>query len=265
MVDPVPPQTPSVPRPGFDPSAATARVAAPRAAGNGVNWWSEGWRYFAAAPWMWIGLSIAFIAILILASVVPLIGGIASTILSPVLAAGLMAGANAQARGGELTFNHLFAGFGERLMPLIFVGLLYLAGTAIIMVIVLAIVVATVGMSGLGSLWSGDPMQMGWAMVATLGAGAFFAVLIGTLCALPLMMACWFAPPLVMLRNEEPVAAMKASFAACLVNIWPLTVYGLIGIVLMIVATIPFGLGWFVLCPVFATSIYASYKDIFGA
>jgi uncharacterized membrane protein len=105
---------------------------------------------------------------------------------------------------------------------------------------------------------------MGWAMLATLGAGAFFAVLIGTLFALPLMMAFWFAPPLVMLRNEEPVAAMKASFAACLVNIWPMFVYGLVGIVLMIVATIPFGLGWFVLCPVFATSIYASYKDIFG-
>ena len=262
MADPTSPQSQPVSGPAFDPSAA--RAAAPKAAGNGLNWWTEGWRYFAAAPWMWIGLTIAFIVILILASIVPLIGSIASTVLTPVLAAGLMAGCNAQDRGGELTFNHLFAGFGERLMPLIIVGLLYLVGTAIIMVVVLAIIVAFVGMSGLGSLWSGDPMQVGWAMLATLGAGAFFAVLIGTLFALPLMMAFWFAPPLVMLRNVEPVAAMKASFAACLVNIWPMFVYGLVGIVLMIVATIPFGLGWFVLCPVFATSIYASYKDIFG-
>jgi uncharacterized membrane protein len=261
MVDPTPPPSAS----SYGPSAAAARAAAPRAAGNGVGWWSEAWRYFAAAPWMWIGLSIAFFAILILASVVPLIGGIASTVLSPVLVAGLMAGCNAQDRGGELTFNHLFSGFGDRLMPLIVVGLLYMVGTAVIIAIVLAIIIATVGMSGLGALWTGDPLQVGLGMLATLGAGAFMAVLIGTLFALPLMMACWFAPPLVMLRNEEPVAAMKASFAACLVNIWPLTVYGLIGIVLMIVATIPFGLGWFVLCPVIATSIYASYKDIFGA
>jgi len=262
MADPISPQSQPVSGPAFDPPVA--RAAAPKAAGNGLDWWKEGWRYFAAAPWMWIGLTIAFIVILILASIVPLIGSIASTVLTPVLAAGLMAGCNAQDRGGELTFNHLFAGFGERLMPLIIVGLLYLVGTAIIMVVVLAIIVAFVGMSGLGSLWSGDPMQVGWAMLATLGAGAFFAVLIGTLFALPLMMAFWFAPPLVMLRNVEPVAAMKASFAACLVNIWPMFVYGLVGIVLMIVATIPFGLGWFVLCPVFATSIYASYKDIFG-
>jgi len=263
MADPISPQSQPVSRPAFDASAA--RAAAPKAAGNGLNWWTEGWRFFAAAPWMWIGLTIAFILILILSSIVPLIGSIASTVLSPVLAAGLMAGCNAQDRGGELTLNHLFAGFGERLMPLIIVGLLYLVGTAIIMIVVLGIIVAFVGVSGLGSLWSGDPMQVGWAMLATLGAGAFFAVLVGTLLALPLMMAFWFAPALVMLRNEEPVAAMKASFVACLVNIWPMFVYGLIGIVLMIVATIPFGLGWFVLCPVIATSIYASYKDIFGA
>ena len=114
-------------------------------------------------------------------------------------------------------------------MPLIVVGLLYLAGTVVIVLIVVAIAVATIGMSGLSALVSGDPLQGGWTALATLGFGAFFAVLVGTLAALPLMMACWFAPALVMLRHDEPVAAMKASFVACLVNIWPMLVYGLIG------------------------------------
>jgi uncharacterized membrane protein len=261
MVEPPPSQP--VSRSGFD-AAAAARAAAPRAAGNAVEWWRAGWRYFAAAPWVWIGLAIAFFVILILISLVPLIGSVASTVLSPVLAAGLMAACEAQDRGSGPTFNHLFAGFGDRLMPLIVVGLLYLVGTMIIVAVVVAILVATVGVSGFSALWSGDPMQMGFGMLATLGAGAFFAVLVGTLFALPLMMAYWFAAPLVMLRNEEPLNAMKASFAACLVNIWPMTVYSLVAIALMIVATIPFGLGWFVLWPVIATSIYASYKDIFG-
>jgi uncharacterized membrane protein len=260
MVEP----TPSHPVPGSGFEAAAAR-AAPRAAGNGVEWWRAGWRYFAAAPWVWIGLAIAFLAILILVSVVPLIGSVASTVLTPVLAAGLMAACQAQDRGGPATFNHLFAGFGDRLTPLVVVGLLYLVGTMIIVAIVAAVIVATVGLSGFAALWSGDPMQLGFGTIATLGAGAFFAVLLGTVLALPLMMAYWFAAPLVMLRNEEPASAMKASFAACLVNIWPMTVYGLVGIALSIAATIPFGLGWFVLCPVIATSIYASYKDIFGA
>jgi len=262
MVEPTPSHP--VPGSGFD-AAAGARAAAPRASGNGVAWWSEGWRYFKAAPWVWIGLAIAFVVILVLVSFVPLIGSLASTVLSPVLAAGLIAACEAQDRGGPPTFNHLFAGFRDRLMPLIFVGLLYLVGTMIIVAIVAAIIVATVGMSGFAALWSGmDPTQVGFGTLATLGAGAFFAVLVGALLALPLMMAYWFAPALVMLRNVEPVNAMKASFAACLVNIWPMTVYGLVGIALMIAATIPLGLGWFVLGPVIATSIYASYKDIFG-
>src|SRR5262245_30139956 len=101
MVDPIAPNS--------GPSAEAVRAAAPRAAGNGVNWWSAGWRYFAAAPWIWIALAIAFIVILALATAVPIIGSIASTVLSPVLAAGLMAACQAQDRGEQPTFNHLFS------------------------------------------------------------------------------------------------------------------------------------------------------------
>src|SRR4030095_6737082 len=107
---------------------------------------------FAAAPWIWIGLAIAFIVILVLATAVPIIGGIASTVLSPVLAAGLRAACQAQDRRGQPTFNHLFSGFGERLTPLIVVGLLYLVGTMIIVAIVVAIIVATVGLTGMSAI-----------------------------------------------------------------------------------------------------------------
>jgi len=40
-------------------------------------------------------------------------------------------------------------------------------------------------------------------------------------------------------------------------------VYSVLGLAFAIVASIPFGLGWLVLAPVFAGSFYASYKDIF--
>lgn len=241
------------------------RSPAAVAAGNGVAWWQQGWRLFALSPWVWIAITVVFLVLLVLLHLVPLIGSFASTILAPVLAAGMMAGCNAQDRGGELTLNHLFAGFSDRLGSLLVVGLLYLAGTVVILCVVVAIAVGTIGMSGIAALMSGDPVQAGLTMLATLGLGALLATLVGTLIALPLMMAYWFAPALVMLRNDEPLAAMKASFVACLANIWPMLVYSLVGLVLAIVATIPFLLGWIVLAPVFAASIYASYKDIFGA
>jgi uncharacterized membrane protein len=214
---------------------------------------------------VWIGITVLFLAILILLHLIPFLGSFASTILAPVLTAGIMAGCSAQDRGGELTINHLFSGFSDRLGSLLVLGLVYLAGTVLIVCIVAGIAIGTIGISGLSALMSGDPAQAMFTMLATVGFGALLAVLVGTLAALPLMMAYWFAPVLVMLRNDDPLVAMKASFFACLANIWPMLVYSLVGIVLAIVATIPFGLGWFVLGPVFAASIYASYKDIFGA
>jgi uncharacterized membrane protein len=57
---------------------------------------------------------------------------------------------------------------------------------------------------------------------------------------------------------------MKASFRACLRNIPPFLVYGVVGVLLAIAASIPLGLGWFVLAPMAAASVYASYVDVFG-
>jgi len=43
----------------------------------------------------------------------------------------------------------------------------------------------------------------------------------------------------------------------------PFVLYGLVGLVLGIVASIPFGLGWLVLGPVAIASVYVGYRDIF--
>ena len=50
--------------------------------------------------------------------------------------------------------------------------------------------------------------------------------------------------------GSEPWAAMKVSFIGCLRNIVPFLIYGVVGIALAIVATIPLLLGWLVLGPV---------------
>ena len=51
-------------------------------------------------------------------------------------------------------------------------------------------------------------------MLETFGTGAILFLLTGLLLAIPLLMALWFAPPLVVFRNAEPIAALKASFNA---------------------------------------------------
>jgi uncharacterized membrane protein len=76
-------------------------------------------------------------------------------------------------------------------------------------------------------------------------------------------MAIWFAPPLVMFRNVAPLEAMKASFRVCLKNLMPFLVYGVVLLVLFVLAAIPFGLGFLVLIPVLIGAQYASYLDLF--
>ena len=267
MDDPTPPRLDQGKATGFDsraPATPPPRRAGAVASGSGTAWWREGWRLFTASPGIWIAIAVLYLIIMVMLSFIPVLGSLASTLLAPVFAGGVLSGCRAQDRGGELRIEHLFGGFSDRLGPLMIVGLLYLIGTLAIVVVVGILLFAAVGVTGIGTLLTGDPLQAGVAALAALGIGALFAVLLGLLLEIPLMMAFWFAPALVALRQDEPLAATKASFDACLRNMMPMLVYSLLGLVFAIVASIPLGLGWLVLAPVFAASIYASYKDIFG-
>jgi len=81
---------------------------------------------------------------------------------------------------------------------------------------------------------------------------------------IPLIMLFWFAPTLIVLNDEIGIIeALKLSFMGCLKNILPFLIYGIVGFILMVLATIPLGLGWLVLAPVFLGTVYVGYKDIF--
>jgi uncharacterized membrane protein len=69
---------------------------------------------------------------------------------------------------------------------------------------------------------------------------------------------------LIGLHSLTAVEAMKLSFVACLKNMLPFLVYGLIFTVILVVAIIPFGLGLIVAIPVMMTSLYTSYVDVFN-
>jgi uncharacterized membrane protein len=120
-----------------------------------------------------------------------------------------------------------------------------------------AVLVTGVGMGTL--LGAGaDP-----AAVAAAGVTLLLAALIMLALLLPVSMAMWFAPALVVLHGQGPALAMKNSFLACLKNIMPFLLYGVILLLLAMAASIPFGLGWLVLGPVTVASLYTGYRDIF--
>jgi uncharacterized membrane protein len=76
-------------------------------------------------------------------------------------------------------------------------------------------------------------------------------------------MAVWFAPALVVFQGKSAVDAMKESFSGCMRNVMPFLIYGVVMLVFSVLASIPLLLGWLVLGPVLAASLYTSYKDIY--
>ena len=223
-------------------------------AGRGWAWIAAAWDLFRRQPGLWIGIVLLLFVIFIGAALIPFVGGLLMTLFGPVFAAGIVVGCKALEEGGELELGHLFAGFRSRTGTLIAVGALYLAASLVIMLVV----ALSMGVGMAAMLGQGDPAAM-----AAMGMTMVLAMLVMFALLLPVIMAVWFAAPLVALHDNGPLEAMKASFFGCLKNIVPFLLYGVIMFVLAIVASLPLLLGWLVLGPVLAASIYTAYRDIY--
>jgi uncharacterized membrane protein len=257
----------STPNPYAAPKAPVADAASPQQgdfipggrgvpAANGWSWIVEGWNLFMRQPGMWIGMIVALAVLFIVLAMIPFLGSLALMITFPAFTAGLMIGCRALAEGSPLEFGHLFAGFRERFGTLAAVGAIYLGVSLAIALLVGLITGASMFamMSGSG----GDP-------AATAGALASMALALLVMMALmiPVAMAVWFAAPLVVFHGRGALEAMKESFSGCLKNIVAFLLYGVILLVAVIVASIPMGLGWLVLGPVMAASVYTAYRNIY--
>jgi len=234
-------------------------------AGRGMQWWSDGWRLFAASPGAWIAIVVVWLLINVALTQAGWIGNIASMILTPILAAGVLLGAHAQDHGEPLKFEQLFAGFGgSRFQPLLMLGLFNLALTLVVAAIVAGAIVAVVGTAGLMQFFATDMLD--------LASTDLTAIALVVLALSPILligfaligMAFWFAPGLVAVNGIAPQAALWLSFRANLTNIGAMLIYGMLLIVFALLASIPLGLGWFVLGPMMAGSWYATWRDVFG-
>lgn len=236
------------------------------AAGYGGSWWSEGWRVFAAAPGTWIAIVLILFVIMFVLMMIPLVGTIAQTLLTPVFGGGVMLGCHALARGQPLRVSHLFDGFASgRFGPLMILGLVMLAAGFVLGLLVIGVMFAAVGPALFRVLSViNDPTQVDMSVLLSLGYGLFFGLIVGFIGFSLIAMAYWWAPALVVLNGEEPVAALRRSFAASWRNLGAVMIYGLLYILFAFLATIPLGLGWLVLAPVIAGSCYAGWRTIFS-
>lgn len=218
-----------------------------------TSWYANGWRMFARNPGMWVLLTIVYFVMASILVVIPL-GGLVLAIPGPALYAGLLLGAKESASDRRLLFEHLFAPLSDRdkRNRLLMLGVLVLAAEIVLMIVLFASGISAAAV--LGAEVDPQALRFGFfiGLVALLIAGALIT------------MAIVYAAPLVYFAGLEPLEAVKGSFNACVVNFMPLTVAGLIYILLSFFVAVTFGLGMLILFPVTVCAMYASYQDFFA-
>lgn len=224
-------------------------------AGQGWAWIAGAFDMFKSRPGTWILVMIVLFLLVIVLAFIPFLGSLAISVLFPVFVGGIMLGCHSLRQGGTLEVGHVFAGFKNRAGDLVVLGAISLAAGIVIMIPVMLIVGASVFFGAM----QGDPQAM-----ANLGMNVLLAGLVGFALSIPVVMALWFAPALVVLREMPPIEALKQSFRGCLRNIIPFLLYGIVMLVLSILAAIPLGLGFLILGPVLIASVYVAYRDIYG-
>lgn len=230
--------------------------------GNGWQWISRGFWHFKQNPLAWILALVVWVVLSVILSLVPFIGSLVITLVSPVILAGLMLGCASQEQGDDFEISHLFAGFSSSVGQLVLVGLLYLVGLVVVTVVMTMIGGGVMfGMlGGMEGMQNSDPN----ALQSAMGVGSVILLMLVALgLSIPLMMAYWFAPALIAMEGLSALAAMKLSFAGCLKNVLPFLLYGVIGLLLFFIGAIPVGLGLLVVMPVMGASMYTAYRDIY--
>lgn len=234
----------------------------PRAgrAGWGIGWITNAFAMFKDQFLLWVGIGVVYLIIMAVTSAIPIINFVFS-IITFVFIGGIIKGADAQATGKELRFDHLFSAFSTHLLPLIVLFLLYIV-TIIIAFIPIGIIFVVVA-HGMGGIGSADSMMT----AEQIGAGSIIAILLVLLFSMIafffLFVMVWFAPALIVLHNIAPTEAMKMSVKGCLKNILPLFVFSLL-LPLLALLSILFTLGFAILVvvPVGMITYYTSYRDV---
>ncbi len=223
------------------------------ALGDGWNWIKSGFTLFLKDAWLWVGITLVFMLIMMMLGALPLVSLLA-TVLSPVFIAGIMMGCRDAAQGNGLTLNHLFKGFSHNTKKLVGAGALYLLLTFALMVpmFILALVM---GLSA-----DSQPTLAAFSLL-----GLAVMLLVTLLIMVPLLMAYYFVPTLLALNPELGVIeSFKISLLGCWANILPFSLYAIVFVLLSMIAIIPLGLGLLVLFPVVFCSMYCAYRNIYG-
>ncbi len=243
---------------------------------TGIAWVKQGMRTFFKQPLALAGLFFMFMAVMTVASQVPVIGFVLAMTLLPAATLGLMV-ATRQASDGRfpmpLVLLAAFRAGRQQARAMLVLGALYAVGFLV-----------TLGLSSLADGGDFARVYLGGAtptremMLEPSFQGAMW-LFIGL--HLPLSLMFWHAPALVHWHGFPPIKSLFFSLLACLRNFWAYAVFALMWLAVLIfvvalVSTLGGLLGQpslagdllfpalLLLASMFFTSLYFTFEDTFG-
>jgi hypothetical protein len=188
-------------------------------AARGWDWLVRAHALFARARLYWLMLIMGYWLITITLTIVPFVGVAAATLLKPVFAVGFLAAAWAQERGEAPRLSRLFAGFRSNVRALLPLGAVYAVGIA------LALAISSVMDGGtlmrlvlFGEAPDGNVMGI---------PGIQSSMVVAALCAVPTLLALWFAPALIVFQDQPTFTALGLSLRAALSNFPAVVIYAM--------------------------------------
>lgn len=247
---------------------------------QGMVWLAAAYSMFKARRLAWVVLVLAYFISLVVLGEVPFIGPYAMTLMKPVFAVGLLAAAWTQERGGTPALRQLFQGFRSNLLALLAIGLFFVTG------ITLAVFASSLVDGGeLLELMAAGGTMTDQQRAASLADPALqFGMLFSALLSLPIVIATWWAPALIVFQDAGAGSALATSLRAALANWRPLALYGLgvffyggvvpgiiialvtlvvappVGALVVIALLLPYSLFF---AATLHVSDYVSYRDVF--
>jgi len=242
---------------------------------TGAAWVRLGVRTFFKQPLALTGLFFMFMAVLSVASMVPVLGLPIAMLLLPAATLGLMAASREADQGRfpmPLTLLTALRAGPVKRRAMLMLGGLYTVG---FMLVIGASYLVDGG--GFVSTYLGGKSPSA-ELLASGGFQSAMWVFIGL--HLPLSLLLWHAPALVFWHDLPPVKSIFFSLVACVRNFWAFTVFGALWMVMMVLAGLTLTnlaslLGnpklvsmllfptLLLVASMFFTSLYFTYRDCF--
>lgn len=249
-------------------------------ANRGAVWLTQGFKLFSSSIAAWFGIA-TFLFFMLL---IPGINTVAA-LLMPVGIGGLMLGCRLASSGHSFKFEQLFSAIKSDGKELLALSIIY-AFASIAIVFVTRYLMLFAGIDVTAALPDNIEQMTNEQLIDWINSQKisdlspiFLNSLVTLLLMIPLFMAYWFAPALIVLKKMTAINSMKLSFIVCRLNLMPFVIYALVGVTYLALFFLILSIAAFLIPPlaglalivgilvivaVSISSIYTAYVDIFN-